>query len=179
MKKDFFRAHQTNVGTRWTVSHKWLTKKHDCTLAGIRGRCHGGCCHSATYWPPVAYDGPDKACGMLGPAGCQFSDADKPITCLLYPLILNKYGQLGLHIRATTGKGVCKGNHGKGPMLIDALRLNLIELFGVEQFDRVRREILAGRDSYFVVSDKIALQYSLEKVMADKNLPPVPRTKGS
>lgn len=145
------------VGTppvRWAVSAKWLSKPHECNLAGILARCGGGCCRSPSFWPPVSgarRDGAHVLCDWLGPQGCRLPAEDKPVTCLLYPAILNDHDKLILHHRTTFANSVCKGNHGNGPPLIDALGDNLVELFGPAQYARVRADVLAGRDSFFDV----------------------------
>lgn len=161
---------------RWRVSAAWLRRQHDCTLAGILGRCGAACCTSG-FWPPAAYHaGEPGPCGMLGPRGCTFAPADKPVTCHLYPLRVRN-GLLGLHHRATYERGVCKGNHGRGPMLIDALRANLTELFGEEQYERVRAELLAGHDSYFEVPPQVLAAYEREEQWASALTPPRPRSQ--
>lgn len=165
---------------RWKVSAAWITKQHDCTLAGIHARCGGGCCHSASFWPPMSAGapGPDgrTACPKLGPAGCTFTAADKPVTCLLYPLVLNKSGTLVLHHRTTTAGSVCRGNFGNGPPLIDALAGHLVALFGQQQYDRVRADVLAGRDSYFDPGPDVLAAWAREKELEAARLPPEPRT---
>jgi hypothetical protein len=166
------------VPLRWRVSAAWSRRAHDCTLAGIEARCHGGCCYGPTYWPAVSYPGGPEGgpCGNLGPEGCRWSGADRPVTCLLYPLRLNRAGMLVLHHRTTTASSICKGNHGQGPALIDAMEYSLTSLFGAEQYARVRAEVMAGRDTYFEVPAEVLASYELEQAQEAVREQPVPRT---
>ena len=147
---------------RWRISAAWATKNHDCTPHGIQARCHGRCCFSKTFWPAAAFKNPSGVCGYLGPEGCTHSADDKPVACHLYPLML-KHGMLQQYFRNTCGPhGLCRGNHGQGPMLIDAIRDSLVHLFGQEQYDRVRADVLAGRDGWFDVPPDVARAAALE-----------------
>lgn len=180
----------------WRVSAKWITKHHDCTLHGISTRCGGVCCCSPAFWPPKAYikpgyvskrenlvdNGAGKmmpgfACGHLTKNGCEFTLQDRPITCLLYPMVLNDNGTLVAHNRITTAKGVCRGNFGNGAMIIDTIRDNLCTLFGEPQVMRVRAEVVAGKDSYFIVPESIQRQYKHERHLESKNAPVPARTQ--
>ena len=181
------------VRPTWKVSAKWLAGRHECNLAGIHARCGGACCWSGpsgTYWPPRAFAGERNAhglepgprgnpCGHLGPNGCVLSPEDKPVICHLYPLLLNSSGTLVKHNRTTFAKGVCKGNHGHGPPLIDAIAPSLIQLFGEEQVARVREDVLAGRDSYFEIPPDVAVAYALEESRAARNEKPRMRSETS
>lgn len=163
---------------RWRISSAWARAAHDCTLAGIRARCGGRCCYGPTYWPAISSPtGPDGGpCANLGPEGCRWADADKPVTCLLYPLRLNRAGMLVLHHRTTMQTSVCAGNHGQGPPLIDAIAPQLRELFGADEYDRVRGEIMAGRDSYFEPSLGVLAAYELELAQEALREPPIRRS---
>jgi hypothetical protein len=167
----------------WKVSAAWAAMPHECNLAGILQRCGGACCWSKTYWPPQAFTGtnehglgPDpvrgQPCGHLGPQGCTLSDADKPVICLLYPLRPNPQGTLIKHQRSTYPLGVCKGNHGHGPPLIDAVRSGLVALFGEAQVDRVRAAVMAGHDSYFAIPPQVWAAWEDEGVRAEDGRPP-------
>ena len=146
----------------WRVSAAWVTRQHDCTLHGIETRCGGACCYSTKYWPPAAFGAINGRCGHLGDAGCVLGPADKPVKCHLYPLLLRN-GLLQQHFRVTcSSKGLCKGNHGQGPMLIDALRDGIIHLFGQDQYDKLRADVLAGRDGMLMVPDHVAKAYEAE-----------------
>ena len=177
----------------WKVSAKWATRRHECNLAGITNRCGGMCCSSPAFWPPRAFSDRDAtgygdivrngvglkktgfACGHLTAAGCAFTANERPVTCLLYPFVLNKSGTLVCHNRITTEKGICKGNHNNGPMIIDVVRGNLVALFGEQQVDRVRAAVVGGRDGYLVVSEDILRQYEKEREWEEENVKPVSR----
>jgi len=164
--KPFFRG-----ALVWHVSARWCRRRHNCTLAGILKNCHGNCCKSKKFWPPAAYG--DAGCVWLGPKGCSLDQQTRPAVCSLYPLRLVK-GTLVLYIRATYPKGHCAGNHGDGPMIIDALKSSLIALFGQEQYDRVRADVVAGKNSYFVPSEYLLKKFGMEDKLAKEMLPYVP-----
>ena len=164
----------------WKLSAAWASKRHNCTLAGIVSRCNAACCYGPTFWPGRVGNTPeDHRCQRLGPRGCTFSLEDKPISCLLYPLRLNKSGTLILHQRATYSRGICKGNFGDegGPLLIDALRECLVVLFGQEQYKQARADVLAGSDACRVPSAELLRQYYREEGWEEENLLPQPRSK--
>lgn len=179
--------------TRWRISAKWATRRHECNPAGIQSRCKGMCCSSPAFWPPKAYTIADhpkfeskvlngigikvlgRSCGHLKESGCDFTVDERPVTCLLYPFVLNSNGTLVCHNRITTAKGICKGNHNNGPMIVDVIRSNLIALFGESQVDRVRADVVVGRDSYFDVPEDVARQYQQEHEWAEENVKPVSR----
>jgi hypothetical protein len=159
------------TATRWRVSAAWATKLHDCTLAGIHARCGGHCCYGP-YWPASSYTtDPAGPCGNLGPSGCTLTADVKPVTCHLYPLRLVN-GTLGLHFHATR-PACCRGNYGRGPMLIDALRQSLVALFGEAAVDRVRADVVAGRDGWFDVPPDVAARMAREQDLATRNERPV------
>lgn len=165
--------------TMWKVSAAWTGKQHDCTLEGILARCKGSCCHSETYWPPAASKGirEDHGCTYLGDAGCRLPAEDKPVTCLLYPLRLNSSGSIVLHHRTMWETSCCAGNHGKGPPLIVAMEDSLVGLFGRAQYERVKADILAGKDSFFTVPPPV-LQAIKDEEEWEKNLTiPLPRSR--
>ena len=162
---------------QWRISAAWAIKQHDCTLHGIKTRC-GGCCHSKKWWPPAAFNNPDGACGHLVPTGCVLTPEDKPIKCHLYPLVVSKNGLIKLNFRWGTAKTWgCKGNHGNGPMLLDALKNSLIHLFGAEQFTRVRKQVLTGANSYFDVPDDVVGAFEAECFEEANMVPVMPRSK--
>jgi len=160
----------------WRVSPE-LAKPHECTLVGIMSRCGGGCCKSPTYWPPTAYGREDHTCGNLGPTGCVLLPDDKPISCLLYPLRLMRGDIIALHHRTRFSKGICRGNHGTGPPLVDALRDNLITLFGEEQVDRVRAAVMGGHGSFVYPSPDLVAQLRAETAREELNLTPINRSE--
>lgn len=164
----------------WKVSAAWLGKSHDCTLPGILARCHGGCCTSPpgrNYWPAMASGRADHACHYLGAQGCTLPLIDKPITCLLYPVRVNTKRTMILHYRTTVSTSVCAGNHGQGPPLIVAMEDSLVAVFGRDQYDRVQRDVLAGADSYFVVTTAVRQAIADEETWEQKNVVPLPRSR--
>ncbi len=166
--------------TMWKVSAAWSSKAHDCTLTGILARCGGACCYSVPprkYWPSSAANRPDHACHYMGAQGCTLTPADKPITCLLYPLRLNKNGSLVLHHRTMYATSCCAGNHGQGPPLIEAMEDSLVGLFGRPQYERVKAQILAGEDSFFTVTPAILAALADEEVWERDNVIPLLRSR--
>lgn len=165
--------------TVWKVSAAWASKRLNCTLDGIMRHCGGACCTKlAGYWPPRVYESKGVHCEYLGDKGCTLTEADRPIDCLLYPLIFNNTGNtIILHNRACQPNWVCKGNYREGPPLIVALKTCLTALFGEEQYNEVVRRVLRGEDGYFIPSDVVELHRKVEELQAQLNLPPVPRSK--
>jgi DNA modification methylase len=160
---------------RWRMGHKTLSARHDCTLAGITARCHGACCKGTTYWPSRSYG---AVCGNLGPAGCVLADADKPVTCLLYPLVAHpENGNIVLHHRTRLPTSCCAGNYGQGPRLVDAIAGQLTALFGPDQYARILADVDAGRDTYAVPSDDLRAAIEAEHREAEANVHPVPRSE--
>lgn len=166
--------------TRWKVSAKWAARAHDCTLSGIRSNCAAGCCTSGpsgTYWPARAWgNAPRQRCGMLGENGCTFAREDRPVGCLLYPLVVNPTGTLILHHRVVSRTSCCKAAHGSGPPIIEAVGWCLTLLFGADQYARVRDDVLAGRDSWLDVPEAIETAVEQERQWQAQNLPPEPRS---
>ncbi len=174
------RSHPTNdsdvTPRMWSISAAWAGKHIDCTLSGILARCHGKCCHGP-YWPGSS--GPDgDSCAHLGDKGCTLSQADKPVTCHLYPLRLSTQGRLNLHLHATRPNGCCGENYKRGPAVYEVLRDTFVELFGKVTADYIAKEIAAGRDPYFQPPQSVRDAVAREKIWADKNMVPIPRTQG-
>ena len=165
--------------TSWRFSAKWLATRHDCTLDGILARCGGGCCTSGpggTYWPAKAYgDAPMTPCGHLGADGCSMAPDQRPIKCLLYPLVVNDQGTVVRHFRAGLATSVCKGNAGQGPMLVDALAASLVALLGPAGYWRLRQHVLAGTDVTLELPADVARAYQEELQLEAANLPPTAR----
>lgn len=161
----------------WRLSGAWARKRHDCTLAGIIGVCGAACCYAGpggTRWPARAYGPGNQRCGWLGDQGCTLGDA-RPVTCLLYPFKVNAAGTIVLHHRTVGETSCCAGNHGQGPMLIDAMRGSFTVLFGALAYDRARAAILAGRDAVIPVPDAVWDAYAREAGQEAANSPPVAR----
>lgn len=165
---------------RITVSWKWTSKEIACAPVFIRLHCQGACCKSKNYWLPKK-DGSN--CPKLGPEGCTFTVQEKPVVCLLYPLVI-KNDKMVLHARALLH--YCKPNYKIGGQTIwEQNRINLIELFGEDQFNRVLNDIRQQQDSYLEGTDEFFEQLKTEEDMftanltEQKNLIPPTREKGS
>lgn len=156
------------------VSAAWLRRPHDCTLHGIINRCHGRCCYGPTYWPGKAGMRPLHACHWLGTAGCTLGAA-RPITCLLYPARINARGALVLHHRATMKTSCCKGNHGCGPMLVDAIAEGLRVVFGETNAALIRERVVAGRDVHVMLPHASRVALAQERRWEAANEVPAPR----
>ena len=144
----------------WKVSAAWASKPLMCTLDGIvrEGGCGGTCCTSRTFWPPRTGE---EGCPHLTDTGCSFTEAERPVKCLLYPLMPNKNRKLIVHHRAATGH--CKPNWGLGPPIVEALHTNLVALFGADQADRMKADVLAGKDTEVRVPAHVAAALDLEE----------------
>lgn len=132
----------------------------------------------AWWWPASAAGiGKPTPCHYLGDRGCTLSLDDRPVTCILYPLVFNKAGTLVNQMMTVFGNGVCKGNHGQGPPLIDALKPGLIALFGEDQYDRAREAVMAGGDAVFVVPPDVEAAYAAEVIEKSVRALPPPRSQ--
>lgn len=164
----------------WTTSAAWLAKPWDCTLAGItrEGGCGGGCCTSPTFWPPKAGESA-AGCDQLGPDGCTMTEQQRPVKCLLYPLLENKSGKLVAHGRAPMGvcKPVSLGNAPDGaPQLSEAMHSNLAEVLGADQADQVSADTAQGVDSVVAVPALTNYWLHVETVWEAQDMVPVDRT---
>src|SRR4051812_28458270 len=114
----------------WRISWRWASKQLNCTATGIARNCHAGCCFSrgGAYWPANAHSPTDGPCFWLGDYGCRLALEDRPISCLMYPLVLTSANTWVMHFRSRVG--CCRTNVGHGPRLIDALREPLTAVFG-------------------------------------------------
>jgi hypothetical protein len=174
---------------RWRISAGWLRSHHECAPAGIP-RCSGACCYgTAGNWPSAAFagpDNPDKRCGWLGDEGCVLSPESKPLQCHLYPLVARPDPtgkadeKLIMNFRYTCGKGgMCKGNHGLGPMLVDTLRGTFVLLFGETEFERIKALALAGEDPIVELSPRDSWAYAQELIEEKLMLKVPPRQERS
>lgn len=154
----------------WKISAAWASKPHDCTADGIREKCGGRCCRWDA-WPPRS--GVDNTCPMLGPDGCKLGE-NRPVTCHLYPLRLNKSGTLVKHHRANMTTGICGACANTGPPLIDAMRGDLTFLFGAEQYEAARAAILDGHDYEVTVPQWVLNGLAREDELEAENAPPEP-----
>lgn len=159
----------------WRISWRWASKQLDCTASGIARNCHAGCCFSrgGSYWPANAHSPVDGPCFWLGPKGCQLPLEDRPISCLMYPLVLTKANTWVTHFRS--GIGCCRTNVGQGPRVIDVLREPLVALFGVKTAAAVRDDILGQRDAEVPVTNKLSGQWRFELELKANRTIPKPR----
>lgn len=151
---------------QWKVSSAWLTKRFNCTLEHILdpNGCGGRCCKNPSLWPPKAF--PGNICGWLGEAGCTLPMEQRPITCILFPVIPMKTSPfdpvnntLVIYQRAIFPTSMCKGAYKNGPMVIDMVQKELIMIFGSDEYDKVRKEIVAGHDTYIEMKPHIIREF--------------------
>jgi hypothetical protein len=147
----------------WKFSAKWLLKKLNCNI----DICHGKCCTGAIFWPSKTSKRPDFLCEHLGDNGCNLLMSQRPITCLLYPLIVRN-GTVVLHFRCNS---YCKKNYGQGESIIDSLKSCFITLFGDEEYKKLKCSVDKGID-YFMDIENIVVRYQEEKKLELNNLPP-------
>ncbi len=161
-----------------TISAATLTRQLDCTPDGITGGCHGACCYQGPgglRWPGNADPQPDGACHYLGPAGCTLDPLDKPVKCLLYPL-MEKPGRPTLPLYFRAPNGTCKACDRKGPPLALALYPSLAALIGAAEAARVAAAAQAGEDVTLTLPAEVAAALDAEHAEeAARTLPP-PRT---
>jgi hypothetical protein len=154
----------------WRISWRWASKALNCTAAGIGSGCHAGCCFSrhGTYWPANAHSPIDGPCFWLGDTGCRLAPEDRPISCLMYPLVLNDAKTWVMHFRGR--RGCCHTNVGHGPRLIDALSVPLTALFGADQSQAIRNAVRAERDAEIAIGERLSHQWRLE-LRANRTIP--------
>lgn len=155
------------------VSYKWASKILGCEgkFIAAKNGCGGACCKTISYYPAKANGG---ICKHLGELGCNFTNSDRPIKCLLYPFVINKKNKIVLHGRAILG--TCKPCYKKGDkMIIEQLKNNFIEIFGVKQYERVLNDVKNKRDSYFLLPEGFNIQMNKESELEEKNINPIPR----
>lgn len=160
-----------------TASHKWLSKEIECNLVGIQ-RCTANCCKGLYFYPSksnIDKDGnPIGYCKFLTPTGCSMSVKQKPLKCLLYPLII-KNNRLILHGRAICS--VCRNNYKKGgKSILEQNKDNLSEVFGEEIVLGMMKSILENhKDFKFTVPINVQMQLEKEDQLEKLNQVPVPR----
>lgn len=156
------------------VSYKWATKLINCTAEGIVNGCEAKCCRTASYWPVRVRMQENNKCYYLRADGCSLTAEHQPITCHIYPFMIHK-NQLMLHFRAIAS--CCKKCYGHGPMIIQAIRKNLIYIFGEEQYERVLSDVSKKHNSHFIVPKSIRIALNNEKIWRDNNELPQARMK--
>lgn len=158
----------------WKISAAWSSKIIDCTPRGIATACGAKCCQGNTYWPPKASG--TGQCANLSADGCNLR-ADRPVTCLLYPLRLVG-NSLVLHGRTLIPKsGYCAPCYKQGTQTIaEALRSSFEILFGVPGADTIIRNTLQGIDSYVAVPDWVLKSLADEQRWEKANATPPGRS---
>lgn len=157
---------------RYRISRKWAIKKIDCTYNGIINGCKGNCCTQKKFWPPSANNG---KCFYLGEDGCVLQQKDKPIKCLLFPFII-KNNNIILYGRSLFW--LCAKNYKKTEKyIIEILKDNFVEIFGIKQYNRVMCDIISGRNSFFTVSDNLKRIIENENNLEKNNKIPMLRSE--
>ena len=148
---------------RLKFSAKSLLRKVQCTVEGIIKHCDGRCCKGDAFWPSKASAKHDstglRICHYLEATGCSLPQDEKPITCRLYPLVINSNNTVIVHFRAPS---FCKGNIGEGEPLIDSMRECLVSIFGQQTYDIIRNGVQHGVDVYVDVPNEIREQLAKE-----------------
>lgn len=159
----------------WVVSAKAMLHNVECTAGGIL-HCNGRCCWGAIFWPAKA--NPDTAAGKcvyLGPQGCTLTMEQRPVTCLLYPLLV-KNDRLLVHHRSRF-KGVsCYLNLGQCDIpLVELFKPTWVHLFGHEQYEMLRVNTQHGQETILRVRGTIFKAYQRELQWEARNQVPKPR----
>lgn len=158
------------------ISYLWLSKKIDCSKEGI-ARCEGKCCKGFSFYPSKSNlkDGkPIGKCFFLSTDGCILKREQKPIKCLLYPLVFNKK-TLCLHGRALCS--LCNKNYNQGnKTILESNVLDLIEVFGEENVERIKKSVLIDKkDCFIFLSPELKKQLEKEELFEKLNKIPEPR----
>ena len=156
----------------WKFSSKWLSKQLDCTLNGILTKCGAGCCRNdrVKFWPPSS--GQDGKCPWLGEKGCKLPWENRPIECLMAPLVVRN-NSVGLHIYAVTIKGgTCNKCYKSGPRVVDALADCLILLFGVDNYKRIKEGVDNDLDISVELSKVFLERLQHEETLKNNNIVP-------
>ena len=155
------------------VSAKWLNKILLCNAAGIK-LCKGKCCNTKGFYPPKSNPNGTGICPHLTASGCKFTQAQKPLKCLLYPLVITKKGTLVLHGRALTS--ICKACYKQGNQTIaQHLQQNLTEVFGAQITAQMLASVAQGKDFVFTPSPQVVSQLIIEEQMEKANEVPTER----
>jgi len=158
----------------WKFSSKWSMSLIDCTKDGIISGCYGKCCTGATFWPSRLYD--DKKCGFLTDKGCILKDDDKPVFCLLFPLMKNKNNTLNLYFRAKTS--CCKSNvrADNSTTIIECLKDNIKTLLGEGNANYILNCVSMGMDPVVKVPKHIVDSLDREYEWENTDAKPMSRT---
>jgi len=164
----------------YAVSAATLARRLDCTLHGIQTACHGACCYagpSGERWPPNADpQGPGGACHYLGGEGCRLAAEDRPVKCLLYPL-MEREGRTSLPLYFRAKSATCRGCYGTGPPLAEALAPALAGLVGEEEAATFAREAARGQGATLRLPPAVVAALAAERAEEAARLLPPPRSR--
>jgi len=154
----------------WKLSRNFALKIINCTEKGIIENCHGKCCLGNSFWPGMAST--NQRCIHLGDKGCVLPKEKRPVTCLLFPFVLNKYNTLVLFGRTFLKGSRCSANCNNGTKSIIENQREYFEiLFGKEEVDKLFRNLSMGKDPIIVVPKEIVNRLEQEKELARLNKP--------
>lgn len=166
---------------KWKLSGAWATKKINCCLSGIKTEC-GGCCHgkpgwtALTVWPMRAWGDKGHCNYFVEDKGCQFNTEERPVLCLLYPFMIDGKQNMQIYFRVLGGS--CKKAYNtQDKTILEHFKDTFTHLFGVEQYERVCKDILVdGKPfSYFYPSEKLLTQIRKEEGQYENNIIPTKR----
>lgn len=158
------------------ASAAWLSKELMCSAEGIK-LCGGRCCKTKGFYPPKC--SPKFVCPHLTDTGCKFTKEDKPIKCLLYPLVFQKRpdGSLALNLHHRAPCTICKECYKKGGQsILRQQEANLKEIFGAEIVDGMIKAIESGQDYTFDLPEQVEKQLRFEEQEELENIEPRPRS---
>lgn len=156
---------------RIKVSGKWARTPIKCTLYGIQHGCMGACC-KGNFYPAKASGG---TCYYLSPTGCILPLHHRPVKCLLYPFVI-KDNSLVLYGRALIH--TCKLNRKGKRTILQHMKPQLIELFGIDQWKRLWCDVIKqNKDSYLIIPDEIQRDINNEKGAEALNIIPQERNR--
>jgi len=152
----------------WKLSRNWAMHILDCcTDKGIQ-RCKGACCFGNGFWPGSASK--SNICEFLGGKGCILPVNDRPVTCRLFPFVLNTNNTLVVNMRALMN-GRCSPNHNKGNhTILECQEISFISLFGEYEWKKMLENIKKG-DTFIKVPMNIILELKREKELIKYNKP--------
>lgn len=152
------------------ISWKWATKELNCCYDGIINGCEGKCCKNVSCWVPIKDGKKIGNCIYLGKDGCILTIKEKPIICLLYPLVIRK-NSIILHYR---GLSFCCKKCYKvgGKTIFQQNKNNLIEIFGEKTINEMEESINNQKDYEFYIDDTLFKQINYEEELIKNNSHP-------
>lgn len=166
------------------VSAKWTGRRLNCTVDGIVSRedpkyvgCEAGCCRLPMFYPAKSNNNGKGPCYFLGDKGCTMELKDRPVTCNLFPLRLNKNNTLVGWGRTYLPGAACSACANEGPLMIEALRPGLVDLFGEGQTDAAIESVKRGIDPVLVVRPEVMGALLREEEWEEQLLIPEPRSE--